>query len=118
MAGADSLFYIWTLASVNELIITLRARKQHTKANLYSKFQKVLYISCFLCVSWAIYTSAFILNDTSDKHWDERWAVDAVYEFIYVIIFITMAYLWAPSKNSQRYAFSIELSSMKDDGTI
>ena len=114
LAAVDSMFYIWTFAAVNELIITLTARKQKLKALLYTRFQMVLYVSCILSVVWLLYSTFFILNDSMDHNWEERWAVDAMYEIIYLIIFLVMAVLWAPSKNSQRYAYSIELSKRND----
>lgn len=115
LAAVDSMFYIWTFAAVNELIITLTARKQTLKALLYTRFQMVLYVSCILSIVWLLYSTFFILNDSKDHNWEKRWAVDAMYEIIYLIIFLVMAVLWAPSKNSQRYAYSIELSSKKSD---
>ena len=103
---------------MHELIITLTARKQHIKAKLYTNFQRILYILCFFSVAWALYSSAVILNDSRDRNWQLRWTVDAVYEFIYIVVFVCLGVLWAPSKNSQRYAYSIELSQMKDEGKL
>ena len=45
----------------------------------------------------------------------ERWTVDALWELIYYIVFVAIAVLWAPSKNAQRYAHSMELSQLEDD---
>ena len=45
----------------------------------------------------------------------ERWTVDALWELIYYIIFVAIAVLWAPSRNAQRYAHSMELSQLDDD---
>jgi len=116
LAGCDAVFYIWTFSSINELVTNLEARKQQMKANLYYHFQRVLYGSFVLCVLWGLYSSVYILNDDRDNNWQERWAVDAMYEVIYFVIFLAMAVLWAPAKNSQRYAYSIELSGVgKDD---
>jgi len=41
--------------------------------------------------------------------------VDALWELIYFCIFVAIAILWAPSKNAQRYAHSMELAQLDDD---
>ena len=117
----DTFFYLMTLSSVNDMILKLRVRQQSMKARLYTHFQWVLYTSCVLCISWTVYVYIYIYNtDQPDSHWQQRWAVDAVYEGIYLALFVAMAFLWAPSKNSQRYAYSIELASRPraDNGTL
>jgi hypothetical protein len=60
--------------------------------------------------AWAIYGSALFLNESLNSNWRLKWTVDALWELIYFLIFVSIAVLWAPSKNSQRYAYSIELS--------
>ena len=41
--------------------------------------------------------------------------MDALWELIYFCIFVAIAILWAPSKNAQRYAHSMELAQLDDD---
>lgn len=41
--------------------------------------------------------------------------MDALWELIYLCIFVAIAILWAPSRNAQRYAHSMELSQLDDD---
>lgn len=50
-----------------------------------------------------------------DKNWSERWTIDALWEVTYLVIFVAIAYLWAPSRNSQRYAYSVELATIEDE---
>lgn len=114
LAACDAVFYIWTFSAINELIVNLEVRKQQTKVALYYRFRGVLVAAFVLCVLWGLYSSIYILNDDRDNNWQERWAVDAMYEVIYFVIFMAMAVLWAPAKNNQRYAYSIELSSVDD----
>jgi hypothetical protein len=38
-----------------------------------------------------------------------------LWELIYFVILVAIAVLWAPSKNSQRYAYSVELSQLDED---
>ncbi len=41
--------------------------------------------------------------------------MDALWELTYYAVFVAMAVLWAPTKNSQRYSYSIELSQMDEE---
>lgn len=119
MAAADSIFYIWTFSSINELIMIVETKKQVLKAVLYRRFRNVLGLSLGLCIAWGAYSTLFVLDDVREVNWELRWAVDAMYEVIYLFIFIAVAFLFAPSKNSLRYSYS-ELSTKdteEEDGS-
>ena len=62
-----------------------------------------------------MYSVLVVFGDHVDKNWSERWTIDALWEVTYLVIFIAIAYLWAPSRNSQRYSYSVELTTMDDD---
>ena len=50
-----------------------------------------------------------------EGNWKEKWTIDAFWELTYFAVFVAICVLWAPSKNSQRYAYSIELSQLDED---
>ncbi len=117
IAAIDTTFYIWTITSINNNMATLAAKKQASKYILYRNFRAVLFISLFFSTVWALYGS-IVFFDTSrgaNGTWQYRWSVDALWEVTYYAVFVAMVTLWAPSKNSQRYAYSIELSQLDDD---
>jgi hypothetical protein len=117
LAIVDTTFYIWIFTSINNLMVSLAARKQGVKYLLYRNFRAVLIALLTLTCVWALYGSLLFLNDSNgtNKNWREKWTVDALWEIIYFLIFVSIAVLWAPSNNSQRYAYSIELSQLDDD---
>ncbi len=117
LAVVDTTFYIWIFTSIHNLMISLASRKQGTKYLLYRNFRGVLFALLFFTCIWALYGSILFLNDNggTNKYWRHRWTVDALWEIIYFLIFVSIAVLWAPSNNSQRYAYSIELSQLDDD---
>jgi len=117
IAAIDTTFYIWTITSINNVLITLAAKKQAHKYFLYRNFRAVLFISLFCTAVWALFGS-IVFFDTSkgaNGTWQYRWSVDALWEFTYFAVFVAMCVLFAPSKNSQRYSYSIELSQLEDD---
>lgn len=117
LAGIDTTFYIWIISSINNLLVTLASRRQAVKYLLYRNFRSVLYVSIFFTVVWALYGSIIMMNDGTGEegNWKDKWTIDALWELTYLAIFIAIGILWAPSKNSQRYAMNIELAQLEDD---
>lgn len=114
LAGIDTTFYIWIFTSIQNLIQTLAARKQGAKYILYRNFRSVLFVSVFFTAVWALYRSIVMYGDKLST-WELQWTVDALWELMYFAVFVSIAFLWAPSKNSLRYAYSIELTQLDDD---
>jgi hypothetical protein len=117
LAAIDTAFYVWIFTSINNLMISLAARKQSVKYLLYRNFRAVLFAMLIFTCGWALYSSVFYLNDTGGgtANWKDKWTIDALWELIYFVVFVAVAVLWVPSNNSQRYAYSIELTQLEDD---
>jgi hypothetical protein len=64
-----------------------------------------------------LYGSVVNLNTGrgEDNNWKDHWTVDALWEMTYFMIFVAIAIMWAPSKNSMRYAYHVELSQLEND---
>jgi hypothetical protein len=117
LAGVDTTFYIWTITSINNLLVTLAARKLVTKYLLYRNFRYVLFVSLFFTFVWVIYGSIQVSYDGygQDSTWKTKWTVYALWELTYFILFLTVCVLWAPYKNNARYEYSYELASLEED---
>lgn len=114
LAAIDTTFYIWIMMSLNNIMISLAARKQAAKYQLYQHFRYVLVTSFLLSIGWAVYSVLVVFGDHVDKNWSERWTIDALWEVTYLVVFSAIAYLWAPSRNAQRYAYSVELTQIEE----
>lgn len=114
LAAIDTTFYVWIFTSLSNLVTSLAARKQGAKYILYRDFRTVLYVSLFFTIIWGLYRSLIMYGDNIES-WQYQWTVDALWELMYFVVFVAIAYLWAPSKNSLRYAYSIELVQLEDD---
>ena len=118
-ASIDTVFYVWIIQSINALLASLAARQQGIKYLLYRNFRAVLFLSLFCACVWGLYSGLVIFDESgpngSDRQWQSRWTVDALWEFVYFLIFVAVAHLWAPTANSQRYAYSVELTQLEDD---
>ena len=115
LAVIDASIYVWTMYALNNIIQTLESRKQALKLKLYWRFRAILVGSIVLSITYIIYVICFNLFNPANKFWHLKWTIDAYWEFTYFFILCVIAVLWAPSVNSQRYAYSIELSQMDND---
>jgi len=105
LAAVDTAFYVWILTALNNLLGGLAARKQAAKYILYRNFRSVLFVSLFATCVWVLYGSVINLNTGhgEDNNWKDHWTVDALWEMTYFMIFVAIAVMWAPSKNSMRW---------------
>lgn len=116
LAVMDTGYYLATIKAISSLLIQLEARRQLVKLRLYSRFRDVLLCSLVFSGAWAVYVAVFVNNDPAEHLWRQKWAVNALWEVSYFVILAALAFLFAPSKNSLRYATSIELSPMDRGG--
>jgi hypothetical protein len=117
LAGIDTTFYGWIITSINNLLVTLAVRKQAVKYVLYRNFRTILFVSLFFACVWAFYGSMITMSsgNGTESNWQYYWTIDALWEVTYFVLFVSIAILWAPSKNNQRYAYSLVAGS-GDDG--
>ena len=117
LAAVDTVFYVWIIQSINSLLASLAARQQGMKYLLYRNFRAVLLMALFFAIVWGLYSSVVMYDDGSpnDSSWQSRWTVDALWELTYFVVLAAIAQMWAPSSNSQRYAYHDQLSGLEDD---
>ena len=108
----DAYIYGLVFVSLNGIIDGLRARKQTLKLNLFLGLRRVLITAMVLAFVWMMYVITFLLGDPAHQYWEWDWSKDAFWELSYFGILVGIAYLWAPSAHSDKYAYSIELSQM------
>lgn len=106
LAAVDTTFYMWIIKSLNSLISALESRRQVDKCALYRNFRFVLYLSLAFSVIWVLYSSILLSGSSYETSWESRWSMDALWESLYFVVFASICFLWAPTKNDQRYAYS------------
>lgn len=106
LAAVDTTFYMWIIRSLNTLIAALETRRQIEKCALYKNFRMVLFVSLSFSVLWALYSSVVVSGSSYEGRWQSRWSMDALWEALYLIIFASICFIWAPSSNNKRYAYS------------
>jgi len=110
----DVLFYIWIFQALTQTLVYLHVRKQIIKCTLYIRFRFVLIVLVLFSISWSIYSIIMASGNRMEKQWKDAWDVNAVWEVLYLAILVAVCFLWRPTVNNQRYAYSHQLSTTED----
>ncbi|CEM00632.1 unnamed protein product [Vitrella brassicaformis CCMP3155] len=109
VALLNLIIFYWTFAALTSLIKKLRYRRQHEKLALFWRLCTVLVISV-ACAAINLLYSFYAFSQNIRLYWrSEWWFTDGVNHLIFVSVLVCIMYLWAPHKNSQRYAYSHEV---------
>ncbi|CAC5418538.1 Transmembrane protein 87A,Transmembrane protein 87B [Mytilus coruscus] len=110
LAIVDAIF-----SSLVQTTRTLRLRRNVVKLSLYRHFTNLLIfavLSSVIFMLWSLVTHKLKKCITD---WEEIWIDDAFWHLLFSVILLVMMFLWRPSANSQRYAFSPLLDADEDE---
>jgi hypothetical protein len=98
--------FVWVYTSLQDLMLTLKDRGQTDKLVLFQRLWTVLCISIAIALVLILYE--FIqVSQLGAIDWRERWFFsDGAMHLLFCCVLFAMMFLWAPHKNSQRYAYS------------
>ncbi|KAK6470659.1 transmembrane protein 87A-like [Huso huso] len=93
----------------------LRLRRNLVKLSLYRHFTNTLIFAVIASVIFIIWTTKTFKFSQCESDWRELWIDDAFWRFLFSIILLVIMFLWRPSINNQRYAFTPLLDEMSDE---
>ncbi|KAL6101693.1 tmem87b [Pungitius sinensis] len=115
LALLDSSLCWWIFVSLAQTIKTLKLRKNPVKLSLYRHFTNTLIfavIASIIFMGWM--AKKFRLADCQSD-WIELWVEDAFWRFLFSVILFVIMFLWRPSANNQRYAFTPLIDDSDDE---
>ncbi|KAL3679855.1 hypothetical protein R1sor_022811 [Riccia sorocarpa] len=115
VAVLDAFFILWIFTSLSKTLEKLQARRRFAKLELYRKFTNTLAIAVIAAVMWIGYELYFKATDKLSERWESAWVIPAFWIVFAFVILVTICFLWAPSQNSTRYAYSDELGDADDE---
>jgi len=99
-----SIFY-WIFMALSGLINSLKERQQSAKLQLFQRLFKLLTFAMLATVVSLIFQICDLSRSISLR-WKYQWFLqDGVHHILFSVVLVAMMYLWAPSANSQAYAF-------------
>jgi hypothetical protein len=102
----NAVIFYWIFTALSALIQTLKDRGQTAKFQLFEKLWSILVLSLAIGTATLLY-QIWALSSSIDEQWRKQWLfTDGVPQLVFASVLLSMMYLWAPHKNSQRYAYS------------
>jgi hypothetical protein len=110
LAILDVIFYYWTLLSLSVLLKQLSTRRNKmalAKMVLYKQLWWILILTGLFSAGLIIGQVALVASLKSDDTWMVLWWLRfAVWDIGYFLILLSVAYLFRPMDNNQRFAIS------------
>ncbi|KAK2913098.1 transmembrane protein 87A-like isoform X2 [Channa argus] len=106
LAVLDSTLCWWIFVSLAQTMKLLRLRRNVVKLSLYRHFTNTLIFAVIASVIFIVWTTKTFRLSTCQSDWREMWIDDAFWRFLFSIILLVIMFLWRPSANNQRYAFT------------
>ncbi|KAL7078462.1 hypothetical protein ACQ4LE_002678 [Meloidogyne hapla] len=105
----------WVFSSLISTMRALRLRRNEVKLSLYLHFTNVLGMGLFIAVLYMFWSLWMHLFQYCMKDWKELWVDTAFWHIFFCTILVVIMFLWRPSQNNQRYAFTPLLDNSEDE---
>ncbi|KAM3875043.1 transmembrane protein 87A [Diretmus argenteus] len=115
LAFTDSCVVWWIFVSLAQTMKLLRLRRNVVKLSLYRHFTNTLIFAVIASVIFIIWTTKTFKMSKCQSDWRELWIDDAFWRFLFSTILLVIMFLWRPSANNQRYAFSPLVDEESDE---
>ncbi|CAN1813039.1 Transmembrane protein 87A [Linum perenne] len=116
-AFLDAFLILWIFTSLQKTLEQLQSKRSSVKLDIYRKFSNALAVSVIASVVWIFYEVYFKATDPFNERWQSAWIITAFWDLVTYVLLCVICYLWAPSVNSQRYAYSEEVGEDFDEET-
>ncbi|XP_042358302.1 transmembrane protein 87A isoform X2 [Plectropomus leopardus] len=115
LALLDSSLCWWIFVSLAQTIKTLKLRRNPVKLSLYRHFTNTLIFAVIASVIFIAWTAKKFRLAECQSDWIELWVEDAFWRFLFSVILFVIMFLWRPSGNNQRYAFTPLMDDSDDE---
>ncbi|XP_068601246.1 transmembrane protein 87A-like [Brachionichthys hirsutus] len=106
LALIDSCIVWWIFVSLAQTMKLLRLRRNVVKLSLYRHFTNTLIFAVVASVIFIAWSTRTFRVTQCHADWRELWIDEAFWRFLFSFILLVIMFLWRPSANNQRYAFS------------
>ncbi|KAI5098967.1 transmembrane protein 87A precursor [Silurus meridionalis] len=115
LAVTDSCIVCYIFISLAQTMKLLRLRRNVVKLSLYRHFTNTLIFAVIASVIFIVWTTKTFKLTKCQSDWREMWIDDAFWRFLFSTILLVIMFLWRPSANNQRYAFSPLVDELSDE---
>ncbi|XP_067380208.1 transmembrane protein 87A isoform X1 [Channa argus] len=115
MAVLESCVIWFIFVSLAQTIKTLKLRRNPVKLSLYRHFTNTLIFAVIASIIFMGWTAKRFILANCKSDWIELWVEDAFWRFLFSVILLVIMFLWRPSINNQRYAFTPLIDDSDDE---
>ncbi|KAF6723716.1 Transmembrane protein 87A [Oryzias melastigma] len=101
--------------SLAQTIKTLKLRRNPVKLSLYRHFTNTLIFAVLASIIFMGWDAKKFQLASCQSDWTELWVEDAFWRFLFSVILLVIMFLWRPSANNQRYAFTPLMDDSDDE---
>ncbi|CAN9499932.1 unnamed protein product [Ophioblennius macclurei] len=107
---------IWFISfHLAQTIKTLKLRRNPVKLSLYRHFTNTLIFAVIASIIFMGWMAKKFRLAECQSDWIELWVEDAFWRFLFSLILLVIMFLWRPSANNQRYAFTPLIDDSDDE---
>ncbi|KAG0147286.1 hypothetical protein CROQUDRAFT_670677 [Cronartium quercuum f. sp. fusiforme G11] len=108
-------FMMWIMAALSQTIQNLETRKQTYKKQMFVRLHRILIGAAVVIIIFFLVSSISFSNrlqeDYAPDTWRTRWFIlDGWLALLYLVCFISIAFLWRPTARNRYLAMSDELA--------
>ncbi|KAI9327632.1 lung seven transmembrane receptor-domain-containing protein [Zopfochytrium polystomum] len=121
LSATMTAFYFFTLQGLGATMRTLEERKQTVKLTMYKNLRNILVASLVILLLFFV-INITLFGERKDPRlvpvlWKIKWfLLDGWLNTLYFAVFVSIAYLWRPTTNNERYGLDELASDDFDDG--
>ncbi|XP_047208240.1 transmembrane protein 87A isoform X1 [Girardinichthys multiradiatus] len=115
LALLDSSLCWWIFVSLAQTIKTLKLRRNPVKLSLYRHFTNTLIFAVIASIIFMAWSAKKLHLADCQSDWIEVWVEDAFWRFLFSFVLLVIMFLWRPSANNQRYAFTPLMDDSDDE---
>ncbi|CRL04434.1 CLUMA_CG017519, isoform A [Clunio marinus] len=113
LALIDSMICWWIFTSLIQTIRALKLRRNIVKLRFYNHFKAVLIFGVGMSVMFMLYSIR--IHKITECAWKNLWVDQAFWHVLFSILLTSIAFLWRPTANNQKYAFIPLLEAEEED---
>uniref|UniRef100_A0A1A8BSM1 Transmembrane protein 87A n=1 Tax=Nothobranchius kadleci TaxID=1051664 RepID=A0A1A8BSM1_NOTKA len=115
LAFIDSCVIWWIFVSLTQTMKLLKLRRNVVKLSLFRHFTNTLIFAVIASIIFIFWTMKTFTMSKCRSDWRELWIEDAFWRLLFSTILLVIMFLWRPSANNQRYAFSPLVDEESDE---
>ncbi|CAN8009069.1 unnamed protein product [Ixodes pacificus] len=117
LALVDSGICWWIsfFLSLSQTTRTLRLRRNVVKLSLYRHFTNTLIFAVLASIVFMVWVTFDHRTVECLTDWKELWFDEGYWQLLFSVVLLVIMFLWRPTNNNQRYAFTPLLDAADDE---